>query len=133
MQALILAIAGGEARRVEIKDWLRGRRDIVLLGEVGDASGLRLVPRLAPDVVVLDCAAPQMNPLVALPWLLSGQPAPRVVALGAIDSSAERRLMLELGAVAYATNCEGLLRALGLAADLTRLTHGRRPALTFAS
>lgn len=97
-----VVIVGSPHRRAELKRWLGGRGDIRLDGEIGEAHALRLIERLAPDIVVLDCAAPTINGLVALQWLRALPVAPRILALGATGSAAERRLLQELGADAYA-------------------------------
>ena len=102
MNKLSLVLIGGDERCAQIKSWLCDRRDITLAAEFRDSSGLRLLSHLAPDIVVLDCAAPGINALVVLPWLRALPGVRNIIALGASDSPSEQRLMLELGAVAYA-------------------------------
>jgi DNA-binding NarL/FixJ family response regulator len=129
MKPYSLVLIGGDARRAEIKNWLRERSDIAVVGEINTASGLRLVASLAPDIVVLDCAVPAINALAALPWLHALPCAQHVVALGASGCPAEQRLMLELGAVAYAApqGKAAFMRALALVEKLAALA-GRSAA-----
>lgn len=102
MKQLSLVLIGGDQRREQIKSWLHGRTDITLAAEFHDSNGLRLLAHLAPDIVVLDCATPGINALVVLPWLRTLPGVRHIIALGASESPSEQRLMLELGAVAYA-------------------------------
>jgi CheY-like chemotaxis protein len=102
MKQLSLVLIGSDERREQVKSWLRGRRDITLAAEFHDSNSLRLLAHLAPDIVVLDCATPGINALVVLPWLRALPGVRNIIALGASDSPSEQRLMLELGAVAYA-------------------------------
>jgi len=85
----------------------RGRLKVVVLaagarvaGEIGEAAGLRLLPALAPDLVLLDGGAHGINPLAALPALRALPGAPRVVYLTATGEAAEERLARALGATA---------------------------------
>jgi len=68
-------------------------------GEIGEAAGLRLLPALAPDLVLLDGGALGINPLAALPVLRALPGAPRVVYLAATGEAAEERLARALGAI----------------------------------
>jgi DNA-binding NarL/FixJ family response regulator len=134
MRQLSLVLIGGDERREQIKSWLRERREIALVAEFKDDNGLRLITHLAPDIVVLDCAAPGINALLVLPWLRAVPGVRHVIALGASDSPAEHRLMLELGAVAYAPPRApaAFARALATIEKLTTLSGAARatqPAL----
>ena len=131
MQQLSLVLIGGDERRAQVKEWLRERREIALVAELNDNSGLRLMPHLAPDIVVLDCAAPEINALVVLPWLRMLPGVRHIIALGASGSPVEQRLMLELGAVAYAAprGPAAFVRALALIEKLAQLA-GRSAAPT---
>ena len=131
MQQLSLVLIGGDERRAQVKEWLRERREIALVAELNDNSGLRLMPHLAPDIVVLDCAAPGINALIVLPWLRMLPGVRHIIALGASDSPVEQRLMLELGAVAYAgpRGPAAFARALALIEKLAQLAgRGSPPA-----
>ena len=131
MQQLSLVLIGGDERRAQVKEWLRERREVALVAELKDTSSLRLMPHLAPDIVVLDCAAPGINALVVLPWLRMLPGVRHIIALGASGSPVEQRLMLELGAVAYAAprGPAAFVRALALIEKLAQLA-GRSAAPT---
>lgn len=103
MHTTSIILIGEADRRGQIKKLLRQRRDLHLAGEIGEAQALHLAEKLAADIVLLDCAAYDINALIVLPWLKSLPNKPRVIALGAIGTATERRLLIELGAAAYAT------------------------------
>lgn len=134
MQKLIsiVIISTIEERRALIRRYVCESQNALLAGEIADPGALALVAHLQPDVVVIDCASPSLNVLAILPWLQQLPHAPRVVALGAIGSISERRLLLELGAVAYASfdTPASIPQALGLASQLTMLRG--RPARSMA-
>lgn len=94
-----------------------------VVGEIVEPAALRLAAALQPEVVLLDAAASAINPISALAWLQALPDAPRVVYLAATTSACERRLALELGAVAVAAPDDeaALWAALGIGRDLTRL------------
>jgi len=103
MQTTSIVLIGDAERRQHIKRALRGRRDLRIAGEIGEAQALHLAERLTADIILLDCAMYDVNALVVLPWLKSLPSKSRVIALGAIGTATERRLLTELGAAAYAT------------------------------
>jgi DNA-binding NarL/FixJ family response regulator len=103
MHTISIVLIGGADRRGQIKRLLRGRRDLYISGEIGEAQALPLVERLAADIVIVDCATLDINALIVLPWLRSLPIKSRVIALGAMGTATERRLLIELGAAAYAT------------------------------
>ncbi len=103
MHTTSIVLIGEADRRGQIKRLLRRRRDLRIVGEIGEAQALPLVERLAADIVLLDCATFDINALIVLPWLQSLPIKSRVIALGANGTSTERRLLMELGAAAYAT------------------------------
>jgi DNA-binding NarL/FixJ family response regulator len=74
-----------------------------LTGELTQATSLHLVARLRPDIVILDCAAPNINPLVALPQLRARSGGAQIIALCAGDTAGERALLQALGASACAS------------------------------
>lgn len=102
MPTRTVLVIGGPARRLLIKEWLRANPNLELIGEIGCATSVGLAAQLAPDVVVLDCAAPQLNPLVLLPQLRALAGAAQIVALGTTGCAGERALVHALGATAYA-------------------------------
>jgi len=103
MHTTSIVLIGGDDRRHQLKRLLRQRRDLHISGEIGEAQALHLVERLAADIILLDCAAYDINALTVLPWLKSLPIKSRVIALGANGTPTERRLLNELGAAAYAT------------------------------
>ncbi len=80
---------------------------LVVVGEVGDGAGaLRLVAELAPDVLVLDMALPDMDGMeVARRLRESGAPV-RVLGLSAHDDEAYITGLLATGAAGYLTKDE---------------------------
>ena len=122
MTRLSVVLVGDAECRAAIKGCLRGCQDVTIAGEIGAASALRLIPLVAPDVVVLEWAAEDVNALTVLPWLHRLPGAPWIIALGATSGAAEQQLVAALGADAYAT-LDGslpLTAALDLAAGLRR-------------
>ena len=103
MQTTSIVLIGGADRRQQIKRLLRQRRDLHISAEIGEAQALHLIERLTADIILLDCAAYDINALTVLPWLKSLPNKARVIALGANGTATERRLLTELGAAAYAT------------------------------
>ena len=103
MHITSIVLIGGDVRRHQLKRLLRQRRDLRIAGEISEAQALHLAEKLAADVIVLDCAAYDINALIVLPWLKSLPIKSRVIALGANGTPTERRLLSELGAAAYAT------------------------------
>ncbi len=103
MHTTSIVLIGGDDRRHQLKRLLRGRRDLHISGEIGEAQALHLIERLPADIILLDCAAYDINALTVLPWLKSLPNKARVIAVGANGTATERRLLTELGAAAYAT------------------------------
>jgi len=125
MTRLSVVLVGDAECRAAIKGRLRGRQDVTIAGEIGAASALRLIPLVAPDVVVLEWAAEDVNALIVLPWLHTLPGAPWIIALGATSGAAEQQLVAALGADAYAT----LDGPLPLTAALDQAAGLRRPLL----
>ncbi|MFN8596118.1 MAG: hypothetical protein U0559_08040 [Anaerolineae bacterium] len=56
--------------RQHIKRVLRGRRDLRIVGEIGEAQALRPAERLTADLhSITNCAMYDVNALLVLPWL----------------------------------------------------------------
>ena len=133
MDTTSIVLIGDAERRQNIKRLLRGRRDLRIAGEIGEAQALHLAERLAADIILLDCATPDINVLIVLPWLKSLPTKSRVIVLGANGTATERRLLTELGAAAYATleTPQTLIDVLPSAeVEVTAVT-GMRPALKY--
>lgn len=103
MHTTSLILIGDADRRQQVKRLLRQRRDLHISGEIGEAQALHLVEQLTADIILLDCATYDINALTVLPWLKSLPNKSRVIVLGANGTATERRLLIELGAAAYAT------------------------------
>jgi DNA-binding NarL/FixJ family response regulator len=97
----VISIASA-ARRDSIKRILLTQLQLDLVGELSTSAGLHLIAHLTPDIIILDCAAPQINPLAVLPQLRAHIHAPQIIALSANNTAAERSLLRALGAAAYA-------------------------------
>ena len=95
-----IVLVGDGEQRAALKALLAGQ-GVVIAGEVAQAHALACVPALTPTCVVLDCAAPTVNPLQALPWLRAQAACPPIVALGTSAEPQERALLLGLGATVY--------------------------------
>ncbi len=64
--------------------------DIALVGTAGDGSAaLRMIAALAPDLVLLDIAMPEMDGMsVARALVAAGQPSPAIIFITAFDNFA---------------------------------------------
>lgn len=124
----IIAIAP-PARREIIRQLVRTHRQLDLVGELTTATSLHLIAHIAPDIVILDCAAPEINPLVALPQLRAHTRAPQIITLSANNTAGERSLLRALGATAYAILDQpgSLTEALGIVGVDIRLSSPARP------
>lgn len=127
-----LLIVADTERRAWLRAEIAAVGGVAIAGEIAEAAALRLVPALAPDVVLLDGAAAGLNPLLALTSLCALPDAPRVVYVAGTRVAAERRLALELGAVAVVDAPALLRQALSLGRDLTRLSRPLMPNLRAA-
>jgi DNA-binding NarL/FixJ family response regulator len=92
-----VVLIGTNEYRASLKRKLK-EHHFVIGGELADSSGIRLLPHLQPDIVVVDVASPAINPMTVLPRLAALPNAPAIVAIGATTSAAEHDLLLELGA-----------------------------------
>ena len=81
---------------------LEDEPDIEVTGEAGDgAEAVRLVKELGPNVVVMDCAMPNMNGLQATRKILEEKPQTLVLMLSMHSEDTWVRLALESGANGY--------------------------------
>jgi two-component system NarL family response regulator len=102
--------------REALRAVLEKEPDIEVVGEAADGHAtLQLARKLAPDVVVLDVAMPELSGIDAMSQLASHHPKIRVVALSAYS---DRRYVLEMlraGAAGYVVKAAAgteLLRAI---------------------
>lgn len=81
--------------------------DLEVVGEAGDdATTLTLARSLQPAIILLDVSMPGADGVTATEFLLSGQPACRVVALTLCDD-AETRARAEAAGVAAFVSKQG--------------------------
>jgi len=72
--------------RAALAMMLRGAPDVQIVGEAGDGvSGLALVERERPDVVLMDIRMPVMDGLEALAALMRWEDPPKVIVLTTFD------------------------------------------------
>jgi len=81
--------------------------DIKTVGEAVDgAEAVRLVPKLKPDVVVMDIMMPKMNGIAATMEISRSCPQTKVLCLTTSTSAEEHRQALEAGASGIVTKCD---------------------------
>jgi DNA-binding NarL/FixJ family response regulator len=81
---------------------LEDEPDIEVMGEAGDgAEAVRLAQELQPNVVVMDCAMPNMNGLQATRKILEKQPQTLVLMLSMHPEETLVRQALDAGARGY--------------------------------
>jgi DNA-binding NarL/FixJ family response regulator len=121
-------IIGPQASCESIDHLVHSYPQFEVVGKIISAGGLHLVGNIAPDIIILDCAAPQINPLIALPELCTSPSAPQIIALGV--GAGERSLLRALGAAAYAISDqpESLQEALAAIGVNPRSSSPARPA-----
>jgi two-component system NarL family response regulator len=88
--------------REALRDALAREADIHVVGEAGSGEeALALVPRVRPDVLVLDIGLPKMNGIEVAARLRSAGSEPRIVALSAYTDKRFVTEMLRSGANAF--------------------------------
>jgi len=88
--------------RVGIRAALRDAHDIEIVGEAGSfAEAIEIIPRLVPDVIVLDLDASAAPGTGAIRALLAGAPTVHLVALTRFSDDAQLVNAFRLGASAY--------------------------------
>jgi DNA-binding NarL/FixJ family response regulator len=85
-----------------LRTLLEKHADIAVLGEAEDGrEALQLARKLAPDVVVMDIAMPDLNGIEATRQILSENPGMKIVALSMHSDKRFVSEMLKAGASAY--------------------------------
>jgi two-component system, NarL family, response regulator NreC len=115
--ALSVFVADGHAIvREGICTIPEGTPNFTVIGEAGDGlTAVRLVERLAPDLMVLAIMMPGLNGLDALPIIRQRSPRTRVVVLSAYDTVAYVAQALRRGALGYvfkSANASAIIDAL---------------------
>lgn len=98
----ILLVDDHPALRIGLRILLEQAPDIEVVGEAGTgAEALRLIERLQPDVVVLDCQLPEMDGITVAREIKQHGLCTRILALSSYDDIEYVRGMVETGAVGY--------------------------------
>jgi DNA-binding NarL/FixJ family response regulator len=85
-----------------IRALLEKEKDFTVVGEAANGrEAVERIPKLSPEVVVLDIAMPQLNGIEAARQLLALQPRLRIVVLSMHSDKRFVAEMLRAGAVAY--------------------------------
>ena len=93
--------------------------DFVMVGEAGDgSSGVEVVTRTRPDVVLLDIAMPVMDGLEALPSMRAACPGATIVMLSGFGATEMTGRALERGADGYIQKGQPLSAVLSQVRDL---------------
>ncbi len=81
---------------------VEGEKDLCVVGEAADGSqAVRLIQRLAPDVVVMDIAMPKLNGIEATYQILNSKTFTRIIILSMHSSKEHIFRALEAGAEGY--------------------------------
>ncbi len=102
MKIRVLIVDDHAIMREGLRTLIATRNDMEAVGEARSGmEALELVPRLLPDVVVLDISMPGMNGIETARRLAKDHPAIKVVALSVHTDRRFVAEMLKVGAVGY--------------------------------
>ncbi|MCA0352252.1 MAG: hypothetical protein LCH85_09665 [Chloroflexi bacterium] len=101
MQRLSIATISIASRRAMLHSLINPNPAYELIADITHAEALQLLPNLQPDIVVLDAAMLNINPLVALKSLVQWPNHPAIIVLTSGVGN-EQRLWHDLGAQAIA-------------------------------
>jgi len=102
MQIRVLVVDDHTVVRNGVRDVLADESDIDVVGEArSDGQAVELAVALAPDVVVMDVALPDLSGVEATKRIRSLLPATRVLVLSAYDGDSYLFALLEAGATSY--------------------------------
>ena len=81
---------------------LEAESGLEVVGEAGDGrTGLEVIARLQPDVVLLDLSMPGIDGLEAIPEIRARSPDSAIVVFSGFSASRMREPALDLGATSY--------------------------------
>jgi DNA-binding NarL/FixJ family response regulator len=97
--------------------FLEAHEHIAVVGAVDNArEALAELPRLRPDIIVIDLEMPEVSGLETIPQLRAELPQAGIVALTLLDEDAYRKAALDAGADAFVSKDRA-------AADLLPVVH----------
>jgi two-component system invasion response regulator UvrY len=100
----VLLVDDHELVRTGIRRILEEAGDMEVVGEAGDGGeAIRIVRKLAPDVVLMDVNMPGMGGIEATRRLLRLAPSTKVIAVTVLDDDPFPARLNEAGAVGYLT------------------------------
>lgn len=100
---------------------LEGAPDIRVVAEAASGEeACRMMPRVAPDVVVMDISMPGIGGLEAINRILAKEPSSRILVLSAHEDTMHPKRVLKAGAFGYLSKRsapEELIKAIRLVAE----------------
>ncbi len=101
-QIKIVIVEDFKLTRVGLRCALNSNPDMTVIGECEDAiSGLQVIERKRPDIVLMDLGLPGMNGIEAMTKIKEQMPEIKVIALTSHDRAEEVIAALSSGANAY--------------------------------